>query len=207
MGALKVMGALTLGLKEDELEGIKTAWRTANSEIVRLWYAVEKAARRAVLERKPQRVSIGQRSELIFTCESGILFIQLPSGRRMAYVKPRIEIEDLVREGVVIAKAESLTYEGSDQRTKQWGRISTYGGKLVENITQAIARDCLREAMLAIAQAGYQQVMTVHDEIVIESDTGLDEVLAIMRRPLSWAPGLELRGDGFVTPYYQKESA
>lgn len=207
VGALKVMGALTLGLKEDELEGIKTAWRTANSEIVRLWYAVEKAARRAVLERKPQRVSIGQRSELIFTCESGILFIQLPSGRRMAYVKPRIEIEDLVREGVVIAKAESLTYEGSDQRTKQWGRISTYGGKLVENITQAIARDCLREAMLAIAQAGYQQVMTVHDEIVIESDTGLDEVLAIMRRPLSWAPGLELRGDGFVTPYYQKESA
>ncbi len=206
VGALKVMGALSLGLKEDELEGIKVAWRDANPEIVRLWYAVENAAHRAVLERKPQHLPIGQRSNLIFSWERGLLFIELPSGRRLAYVKPRIEPQDLVRDDAVIARAGALTYEGTDQRTKRWGRISTYGGKLVENITQAIARDCLREAMLAIAQAGYQQVMTVHDEIVIESDTGLDEVLAIMRRPLSWAPGLVLRGDGFVTPYYQKES-
>jgi DNA polymerase len=206
VGALKVMGALAMGLKEDELEGIKVAWREANKEIVRFWHRVEGAAHRAVLERKPQRVPIGQSSELIFTWESSILFIELPSGRRMAYAKPRIEAKDLMRDDIVIARAGSLTYEGTDQRTKQWGRISTFGGKLVENVTQAIARDCLREAMLAIAQAGYQQVMSIHDEIVIESDTGLDEVLAIMRRPLSWAPGLELRGDGFVTPYYQKES-
>lgn len=206
VGALKVMGALSMGLQEDELEAIKVAWRKANPEIVRLWYAVEKAAHRAVLERQAQHLPIGQGSELIFSWESGLLFITLPSGRRLAYVKPRIEIEDLVRDGVVIAKAGALTYEGTDQRTKRWSRISTYGGKLVENITQAIARDCLRETMLAVAQAGYQQVMTVHDEIVIEADTGLDEILAIMSRPLPWAHGLQLRGDGFVTPYYQKES-
>ena len=206
VGALKVMGALSLGLKEDELDPIKVTWRKANPEIVNLWYAVEKAAHRAVLERQPQHLRVGQRSELIFSWERGLLFIELPSGRRLAYVKPRIEIEDLVRDGITIAKAGSLTYEGTDQRTKQWGRIGTYGGKLVENITQAIARDCLRDAMLAIDQAGYQQVMTIHDEIVIESETALPDALEIMKRPLPWAPGLELRGEGFVTPYYQKET-
>ena len=206
VGALKVMGALSMGLQEGELEGIKVAWRKANPEIVRLWYAVENAAHRAVLERQAQHVPIGQCSELILSWESGLLFITLPSGRRLAYVKPRIEHEDLVRDGVVIAKAGALTYEGTDQRTKRWGRIATYGGKLVENITQAIARDCLRDAMLAIAAAGYQQVMTIHDEVVIESQTGLTEILEIMGRPLAWAPGLLLRADGFVTPYYKKET-
>lgn len=206
VGALKVMGALSLGLNEQELEPIKVAWREANPEIVQLWYAVEKAAHRAVLERTKQTVAIGTGAKLIFGWESGFLYIELPSGRRLYYVKPRIEPTDLMHDTFVIARAGSLTYEGTDQRTKHWGRISTYGGKLVENITQAIARDCLRESMLAIAKAGYQQVMTIHDEIVIESDTGLEEILGIMARPLSWAPGLELCGDGFVTPYYKKET-
>jgi DNA polymerase len=206
VGALKVMGALSLGLTEEELEQIKSAWRSANPEIVNLWHSVERAAHRAVLERQPQRLTIGGRAELVFSWESSVLFIALPSGRRLAYCKPCIEPADLIRDGVVIAKAGALTYEGTDQRTKRWGRIATYGGKLVENITQALARDCLREAMLAIAGAGYQQVMTVHDEIVIESETGLAEVLDIMKRPIAWAPGLELRGDGFVAPYYQKET-
>ncbi len=206
VGALKVMGALDLGLKEDELEPIKVAWRLANPEIAQLWYSVEKAAHRAVLERKAQTISIGTNASLVFGWESGFLYIELPSGRRLHYVKPRIEIADLMHDDLVIARAGALTYEGTDQRTKHWGRISTYGGKLVENITQAIARDCLRESMLAIADAGYQQVMTVHDEIVIESETGLDEILSIMSRPLSWAQGLGLRGDGFVTPYYKKET-
>ncbi len=207
VGALKAMGALSMGLQEGELEAIKVAWRKANAEIVRLWYAVENAAHRAVLKRQAQHVPIGQCSELILSWESGLLFITLPSGRRLAYVKPRIEHEALVRDGVVIAKAGALTYEGTDQRTKRWGRIATYGGKLVENVTQAIARDCLRDAMLAIADAGYQQVMTVHDEVVIESENGLDEILEIMGRPLPWAPTLVLRADGFVTPYYKKETA
>lgn len=205
VGALKVMGATKLGLTESELEEIKVVWRKANPEIVDLWRSVERAAHRAVLERTPQRLPIRAGSELVFSCESGVLFIQLPSGRRLAYCKPRIEPEDLLRDDVLLAKAGALTYEGTDQRTKRWGRIGTYGGKLVENITQAIARDCLREAMLTIADAGYQQVMTVHDEIVIEANTGLQEVLDIMKRSIDWAPGLELRGDGFVAPYYQKE--
>lgn len=207
VGALKTMGALSMGLTEPELEPIKVAWRLANPEIVQLWYAVESAAHRAVHERRPQSLPIGTSSVLIFGWESGMLYVELPSGRRLHYVKPRVEIEDLVRDGYPVARAGALTYEGTDQRTKHWGRISTYGGKLVENITQAIARDCLRESMLAIADAGFQQVMTVHDEIVIESETGLDEVLAIMGRPLSWAPGLKLCGDGFVTPYYKKETS
>lgn len=205
VGALKVMGALEMGLTEDELELIKIAWRRANPEIVQLWYEVEKAAHRAINERTPQRLLVANQVELLFIWEAGMLFIHLPSGRRMTYVKPRIEHEDLVRDGVVIARHGSLTYEGNDQRTKHWGRISTYGGKLVENITQAIARDCLRESMLAIAAAGYQQVMTIHDEIVVESDTGLDQILEIMAHPIQWAPSLTLRADGFVTPYYMKE--
>lgn len=204
VGALKVMGALSLGLKEAELDPIKVAWRKANREIVNLWYAVEKAAHCAVLERKPQELRVGTSSKLILSCERGLLFIELPSGRRLSYVRPQIEIKDLVHDGITIAKSGALTYEGNDQRTKQWVRIATYGGKLVENITQAIARDYLRDAMLAIDRAGYQQVMTIHDEIVIESETALPDALEIMKRPITWAPGLVLPGEGFITPYYQK---
>ena len=106
------------------------------------------------------------------------------------------------------ASAGSITYEGQDQKTKQWTRLSTYGGKLVENITQAIARDCLREAMLALDALGYTQLMTIHDEIVIESPKGkgsLAEVEGVLGKSIAWAPGLLLRGDGFEAAYYQKE--
>jgi DNA polymerase len=128
-------------------------------------------------------------------------------------VKPRIENEDLVRENsktgarYIVASAGSLTYEGQDQKTKQWTRLATYGGKLVENITQAIARDCLRESMLALDKAGHEQLFTVHDEIIIETTntTDLATAEAIMGRDLRWAPGLPLRADGFATPYYMKE--
>jgi DNA polymerase len=130
----------------------------------------------------------------------------LPSKRKLFYVKPRIESEDLVRGGFVVARAGSLTYEGQDQKTKQWTRLSTYGGKLVENITQAVARDCLAEAMLALDDEGYMQLATVHDEIIMEMRGGpLKEAEKIMGRPIAWAPGLPLRGDGFETSYYMKE--
>lgn len=201
VNALKTMGALENGLTEDELEPIKNAWRSANKEIVKLWYAVETAAKLALIERTTQSLDHG----IEFVYESGFLFIKLPSGRRLAYVKPNIESEDLVRDNFTVARAGSITYEGVDPKTKQWGRVGTYGGKLVENITQAIARDCLCEAMLALDSAGYQQVMTIHDEIVIEAATGLDQVIEIMARPISWSPGLPLKADGFVTPYYCKE--
>lgn len=212
--ALKTMGALEMGVPEDELEDIKNAWRAANPEVVDLWYACERAAKHAVGQRTTVSLPIAAgRAKLVFAYESGFLFITLPSGRRLAYVKPRIEAEDLVREmpdggRYVVASAGSLTYEGNDQKTKQWVRLSSYGGKLVENITQAFARDCLAEAMKRIAAAGYQQLMTIHDEIVIEAQHGvgsLADVEALMGQPIDWAPDLPLRGDGFETDYYMKE--
>jgi DNA polymerase len=148
---------------------------------------------------------------LVFAFESGFLTIQLPSGRKLFYVKPRIEVEDLVRETsaggkFIAARAGSLTYEGQDQKTKQWTRLSTYGGKLVENITQAVARDCLAESMLALDWYGYTQLATVHDEIIMEMpDRTLKGAEEIMGKAIAWAPGLPLRGDGFETKYYMKE--
>ena len=214
-GALKTMGALDMGLTEDELEPIKVAWREANPEVVQFWYDCEGAAKEAVSRKASVDVTIaGGRSKLTFIWESGFLFIGLPSGRRLAYVKPRIEAEDLYREKAdgskfQIARAGSLTYEGLDQKTKQWTRLSTYGGKIVENATQAIARDLLAESMLALDDEGFSLLTTVHDEIVAEEliDGPRDVHLAeqIMGRPIPWAEGLPLRGDGFETPYYMKE--
>ena len=211
-GALKTMGALEMGLTEDELEPIKDAWRGANPEIVQLWYSCERAAKEAVLNKKAVTLWIaGKKASLVFAFESGFLTIQLPSKRKLFYVKPRIEVEDLVRETssggkFIAARAGSLTYEGQDQKTKQWTRMSTYGGKLVENITQAVARDCLAESMLALDDAGYTQLATVHDEIIMEMKDGtLKEAEKIMGEAIAWALGLPLRGDGFETKYYMKE--
>jgi len=221
-GALKTMGALEMGIAEDELDGIKDAWRTANPEIASfdhrnpgLWLKCDTASKQAVANRTSVTVPVaGGRAHLVFALESGFLTIKLPSGRKLYYVKPRIEAEDLVRENsktgkpFVVASAGSLTYEGLDQKTKQWTRLSTYGGKLVENITQAIARDCMAESMLALDEEDYEQLFTVHDEDVLEMPIGkgsLAEAEEIMGRSLHWAPGLPLRADGFETPYYMKE--
>lgn len=214
-GALKTMGALEMGLSEEELEPIKVAWREANPEIVDLWYSCERAAKDAVRNKTSVVLPVAAgRAKIAFIYESGFLFIQLPSGRRLAYVKPRIEAEDLYRETsaggrYVVASAGSLTYEGLDQKTKQWTRLATYGGKLVENITQAVARDCLRESMLALDAEDFPQLFTVHDEIVLEAHLAsahtLEQAEEIMGRPIPWAPGLPLRGDGFETSYYMKE--
>lgn len=212
-GALKTMGALAMGLTEDELDPIKDAWRAANPEIVQLWYAVEEKAKQAVNRRTSEVLAIADgRAELRFTWESGFLSITLPSGRKLFYVKPRIESEDLIRETAsgarfTVARAGSLTYEGMDQKTKTWTRLSTYGGKLVENITQAIARDCLAESMLALDEAGYSQLFTVHDEDIVETENhdALPEIEEIMGQDIAWAPGLPLRADGFSTTYYMKE--
>ena len=212
-GALKTMGALAMGLTEDELDPIKDAWRAANPEIVQLWYAVEEKAKQAVNRRTSEVLAIADgRAELRFTWESGFLSITLPSGRKLFYVKPRIESEDLIRETAsgarfTVARAGSLTYEGMDQKTKTWTRLATYGGKLVENITQAIARDCLAESMLALDRAGYLQLFSVHDEIIVETENhdALPEIEEIMGQDIAWAPGLPLRADGFSTTYYMKE--
>ena len=212
-GALKTMGALAMGLTEDELDPIKDAWRAANPEIVQLWYAVERSAKEAVANKNQALLPVANmNSALTFTWESGFLLITLPSGRSLFYVKPRIESEDLICETAsgarfTVERAGSLTYEGMDQKTKTWTRLATYGGKLVENITQAIARDCLAESMLALDWEGYLQLFTVHDEIIVETtDYGaLLEIEEIMGQDIAWAPGLPLRADGFSTTYYMKE--
>ncbi|ASB66393.1 DNA-directed DNA polymerase [Bacillus velezensis] len=195
-GALIQMGALTMGLDEDELPGLVKAWRTANKKIVQFWYDVEAAAVKAVKERKPVKIQHG----LTFLCESGILFVQLPSGRRLAYAKPKLEIDDRFGK-------EALTYEGKLESGK-WGRLSTYGGKLVENIVQAVARDCLAVTLIRLDDAGYKTVMHVHDEAVLDVPRGkneLDKVEAIMGEPIPWAKGLPLTADGFITDYYKKD--
>lgn len=193
VGALKAMGALEMGLAEEELQPLVNAWRAANPNIVRLWWEVDKAALLAVRQR-----TTTHRYGLCFEFRSGILFITLPSGRRLAYVKPKIGLNRFGRDAV--------TYEGIGN-TKKWERIETYGPKLVENIVQAISRDILCDAMRRLDDAGLSIVMHVHDEVVIEADDGvlLDEVCQIMSVTPHWAKGLILRADGFRCPFYQKD--
>lgn len=195
VGAMISMGALKMGLLEDELKPIVDSWRAANPKITAFWRAVEDAAMEAV-EDKPSQLPHG----LKFIKQSGILFITLPSGRRLAYVKPRIEINRFGRPG--------LTYMGLNQTKKVWERIETFGGKLVENIVQAFSRDCLAESIMRLEDMGYEINFHVHDEVVIDVPIGqssADEVAEIMGRPIDWAPGLPLRADAYETNYYKKD--
>ncbi|QGT99528.1 phage encoded DNA polymerase I [Candidatus Syntrophocurvum alkaliphilum] len=197
VGALIAMGALKMGLKEEELPEIVAAWRNSNPNIVKLWWNIEKAAIKSVKEKTAVTMQYG----LKFYYKSGMLFIRLPSGRSLAYVRPRIEIDTRFNK-------EKLTYEGVDQTTKNWGRISTYGGRLVENCVQAIARDCLAEALLRLDEAGYKVVMHCHDEVVLDvpqKKGSLDKVNTIMCQPIKWAPGLPMQADGFETEFYKKD--
>jgi len=195
-GALISMGALKMGLSEEELPKLVAMWRNANKAIVRLWQVVEEAAIVAVTTGEPVQIMHGIR----FNVERGILFIKLPSGRRLSYLSPAMKPGKFGK--------EVLTYQGMDQTTKQWKVQDTYGGKLVENLTQAIARDCLAVAMLRVADANYKIVMSVHDEIVIETKDGagsLEEVNNIMSTPIPWAKGLPLTADSYETKFYKKD--
>lgn len=194
--ALIKMGALTMGLTEEELPKLVAMWRNANKAIVNFWETTENAAIRAVEEGVPMVIQHGIR----FHVEKGILFITLPSGRRLAYLRPRL----------VPSKfgGFSLAYEGMNQTTKQWCKQDTYGGKLVENIVQAVARDCLAHAMLAVNKAEYKIIMHVHDEVVLEVPAGFGsvaEVNSIMSQPIPWAKGLPLAAESFETNYYKKD--
>ena len=195
VGALKAMGALRMGLAEDELRPIVDAWRAANPNIVWLWQEVEDAAIQAITTRQPVRLR-----NLTFTLESGILFITLPSGRRLAYVKPGL--------GQNRFGGTSITYWGVTTG-RRWGRLETYGGKLVENIVQAVARDLLVHGMHNVANAGHQIVMHVHDEIVVdepvESGASVEQICRLMSSLPDWADGLPLDADGYVCNYYQKD--
>ena len=183
-----------MGLKEEELQPIVTAWRNANQKITKFWWNIDKAAVIAVKERTTVKVG-----KIEFTYCGGILFITLLSGRRLAYMKPRLQINKFDREG--------LTYEGIGEN-KKWTRIETYGPKLVENIVQAASRDLLAEAMLRLDKVGYEIVMHIHDEVVIETPVNknsLDEVCKIMSITPKWAEGLFLKADGYECNYYKKE--
>ena len=190
VGALKAMGALEMGLAEEELKPLVDAWRASNPNIVKLWWDVDRAVKTCVM----QRIST-QTHGIKFTYESGFLFITLPSGRRLAYVKPRI--------GVNRFGGESITYEGIGS-TKKWERLESYASKYVENLVQAISRDILCYAMQTLRCCNI--VAHVHDELIIEANPrmSLQAVCEQMGRTPTWAPGLELRADGFVSNYYQK---
>lgn len=212
VNAMINMGALDMGLEQEELQPIVDAWRSANPEIVNLWYSVETAMKEAIRNKASVNLKIaGGRSSITYTYEKEHLSVALPSGRRLFYAKARLETEDVWQDlanggRIQVARAGSVTYEGVDQKTKRWCRMGTFGGRAVENLVQAIARDCLAEAMLALDSAGFAQVFTVHDEDVSEEPLDrLAEMEQIMSRPISWAPGLPLKADGFATDYYMKE--
>ena len=192
-GALVSMGALDMGLTEEELPPLVAAWRKANPHITQFWWDVDAAAIKAVTEK--QKTKVGK---IIFEYMSGILFITLPSGRKLSYVKPRMAVNRFGRDG--------LTYEGISEN-KKWSRIETYGPKLVENIVQGTARDLLAEAMLRVEKKGYPIVMHCHDEIIAEVPEGIgsvDEMCEIMAVQPEWAEGLPLRADGYQCSFYQK---
>ena len=191
VGALKAMGALDMGLTEDELSPLVAAWRQANPKIVQFWWAVDRAVTDAVT-RKTTTKTHG----VIFSCRSGMLFITLPSGRNLAYVKPRI--------GENKFGGTCITYEGIGG-TKKWERLDSYGPKFVENIVQATARDILCYAMKTLRCCGI--VMHIHDELVIEADRrmSLQAVCEQMGRTPPWAEGLQLRADGYETEFYKKD--
>ena len=190
VGALKAMGALEMGVPEEELKPLVDAWRESNPNIVRLWWDVDKAVMEAVID-KSETETHGIR----FTCTSGMLFITLPSGRRLSYVKPQI--------GTNQFGGDAITYMGIDT-TKHWSRIETFGGKLVENCVQAISRDILCYAMQTLRTS--RIVAHVHDELIIECppEVSLQAVSEQMGRTPPWAPGLVLRADGDEMKYYQK---
>lgn len=200
INALKAFGADKMGLTEEMMQDIVKKWRDRSPHIVKLWGDIEKNAKRAIRLRGqffPYHHGIG------FHCEKGLLFMTLPSGRQIAYVKPLIQTEDMGGR-----PKESITYEGVLQASGGWGRLYTWGGKLVENLVQATARDCLGVAMLRLTEAGYRIVMHVHDEVILEMPEGkgsLDEAIRIMCAPIDWAPGLLLNADGYETPYYKKD--
>ncbi len=193
-GALISMGALDMGLKEAELPGIIESWRTANPKIVQFWWDVEKAAVETIKDHKERTVG-----RVGFQFSANTLWIVLPSGRRLAYIKPRLQPNRFGRIAV--------TYEGLGQNNK-WTRGETYSGKLVENITQATARDLLAEAMWRMERAGLDIVGHVHDEVILEMPAGsitVDDVCTIMNQNPVWADGLPLSSAGYQGSYYFKD--
>ena len=185
-------------IPEDELQSVVDQWREANPKVVKLWRTCELAAKTAIQEHRTVRLAHG----IAFSYINRNLFIKLPSGRKLCYWDTRLKQDDYTGR-------LSITYMGVNQETKQWGETETYGGKLVENIVQATARDCLAVAMTRVSTLGYKIVMHVHDEMIVDvpnTDTEApSRINAIMAQPIDWAEGLPLKGDTYETPFYKKD--
>ena len=202
-GSLISMGALRNGLTEDELPDIVERWRRANPAIVQFWYTMEAAAKEAIntgrcIELWEGRLVFAR--EMDSTSELDFLTIQLPNGRKLYYAKPHMSTNRFGR--------PSLGYWGMNQTTKKWSKLETYGGKLAENITQAVARDCLAEAIERLEAAGYPVVFHIHDEVVIDAGPGkdnLEDVVRIMSYVPSWADGLPLNAEGWTNEFFKKD--
>ena len=191
VGALKSMGALEMGLVEDELKPLVNSWRAANPAITKFWWDTDAAARRTIQTKAPTTLPF----DMGFFKKGPLLKLRLPNGRELSYVKPAI-VDD------------SITYEGNIQSSGAWGRIESYGPKLVENIVQAVARDCLAEAICRLENNGFPVVFHVHDEVICEVPEGVSsakELSAIMSEPIAWADGLPLRADAYECEYYRKD--
>lgn len=211
LGALKKMGGEAMGLSEAEMTNIVSKWRNSNQNIVKLWKDVETYAKAAVKRQK--KFVLKKNKNLIFESNGEVLTIELPSGRKLFYQSPQITINRFGK--------ESVKYKGVDQITKKWWWVDSYGGKFVENIVQAIARDLLADSMLRLDKEGYKIIMHVHDEAICEipdsdidvhvqasgwtSQDDLDKMCNIMGEPIPWAEGLPLEADGYLTPFYKKD--
>lgn len=200
VNSLISMGALNMGLSEEELPDIVQRWRSANRRICDLWYAVEQAALTVMQTAQPQAIH-----GLIFALEGDMVYgqcfltIRLPSGRKLYYPKPFLQENKFGK--------TAIHYYTVGQQTRKWEITSTYGGKMTENIVQAVARDCLAETLKRIDSMGLQVVFHVHDEVIIDApmETTVDEICGLMAEPIPWAPGLILKGAGFENDYYMKD--
>lgn len=200
LGALKKMGGESMGLSDHEMEEIVNKWRAKNKNITKLWRQVGDAAKTAVLSRR--KITLRKYKNLAFESNGKVLTIQLPSGRKLFYQSPAIEINKFGQ--------ASVKYMGVDSLTKKWGWISSYGGKFVENIVQAVARDILADSMLSLDKWGFKIAMHVHDEAICEvpkhnAFEALREMCLIMAKDIPWAEGLPLAVDGYITPFYKKD--
>lgn len=200
VSALEAMGGARLGLSEDEEREIVKLWRCSNDNIVKLWATLEAAAVKAIRTGEDVRINRG----IVVGRKWGMLTITLPSGRTLCYPRVSIGIE---RNDGWRGDHEIIEYEGTNQTTKKWGKIRTYGGKLTENVVQAIARDILGIVILRAREAGLPVVFHIHDEIVVEAAPGqtLEQVEALFSKPISWCTDLPLKGAGYTTPYYLKD--
>lgn len=202
LGALKRMGGERMGLSDTEMMSLVQKWRMANPAIVDMWHEIDEASKEAVKYQRPVRCTC---RNIIFDCDGSFMTIQLPSGRKLFYHRPVFKDKKIGRSTI-----RSLCYHGVVQETKQWGEIDTYGGKLTENIVQAISRDLLGNSMLNLEAAGYHPVCHIHDECLVEvpaenAKAYYDEMARIMSIPPEWASDLPLRADGYVTPFYLKD--